>query len=363
MRRKHFLILMLTAVMLLTSSCALMPEEEVIRTAPLIREYVSAEYELAAVERDDLISTEKLSARYVPVQQKSLGFSVTDEYVDQILVKVGDFVEKGQLVAQLRVEDIERQIESVNRNLELMEIRIAHFEQQCDLELRRMEIQNANLSSREQQEALAEREQQFAASRKELADALEIEQLQMETLQEKLEERQIFAPFSGTITYVRDYEEGDVSSYAQVAVIIADSTMTLFRAETKNWDVFHEGDQYEIVVSGETMNLEVIDDDSLGIAPQEKKPGQKAYVYFQLLEPNFSLEEGDYGTIEAELERRENVLCVPSDAVAAAGDKWLVYYLREDGMKSYKEVEIGLTVGKKTEIVSGLTEGEFIIVS
>ena len=39
----------------------------------------------------------------------------------------------------------------------------------------------------------------------------------------------------------------------------------------------------------------------------------------------------------------------------------IVYYQDANGLKAYKEVEIGLTADGMVEIVSGLTEGESII--
>jgi hypothetical protein len=62
------------------------------------------------------------------------------------------------------------------------------------------------------------------------------------------------------------------------------------------------------------------------------------------------------------LDERLNVLYVPAKAVSTANDEPIVYYLREDGMKAYKYVEPGVTINNRTEIISGLTEGESVIV-
>ena len=95
MRRKLliFSVMLVSATML--SSCALLPEEEEIRTAPVVREYAQEVYETVKVARGDLVSTERVSARYVPVQKASLAFQLLDEYVDKVLVQVGERVEEG----------------------------------------------------------------------------------------------------------------------------------------------------------------------------------------------------------------------------------------------------------------------------
>jgi len=361
MRGKYWILAAVLAAVGALSGCSLLPEQEVVRTAPVIRDYQKLAYDLAIVERGDLVRTERVSAKYVPVQKESLTFPLTGEYVDRMLVQVGDYVEKGQLLGQQRVEEIEKAIAVSKSAVRELELKLANEDALHEIELQRVEIRMESAGGKALEDALQKAEEDFAASRRVLEDQLAVEKLTLETLSEELAERQLRAPFSGTVTYVRDYDEGHRSAYAEVAVTLADSTMTLFRADTKQWPYFHAGDVHQIEVGDEFYTLEVLDETSLGLKPQQKQDGKKAYVYFALTEPNPALEEDDSGTIELELERRENVLHVPSGAVMEAGDKFLVYYENEDGIKAYKEVEVGATIGKRTEITGGLVEGELII--
>ena len=41
----------------------------------------------------------------------------------------------------------------------------------------------------------------------------------------------------------------------------------------------------------------------------------------------------------------------------------IVYYVQENGLKTYKDVTTGLETDGKVEIIDGLTEGEYVIVS
>lgn len=361
MRGKYWILAAALTAAGTLSGCSLLPEQEVVRTAPVIREYQKDAYEMARVERGDLVKTERVSAKYVPVQKESLTFPLTGEYVDRMLVQVGDFVEKGQLLGQQRVDDIEKAIEQSESAVRELELKLVNADALHEIELQRVEIRMESAGRKALEEALHKVEDDFAASRRLIEDQLTVEQMNLASFREDLAERQIRAPFSGTVTYVRDYDEGHRSAYAEVALTLADSTMTLFRAETKLWPSFHVGDVHRIEVDDEFYSLEVVDEASLGLEPKERKEGKKGYVYFALTEPNPALEEGDSGTIDLEMDRRENVLHVPSGAVMEAGDKFLVYYENEDGIKAYKEVEVGATIGKRTEILSGLVEGELII--
>lgn len=361
MGRKHLRLLALLACASTLSSCALLPQEEAIRTAPVLREYEQETYETATVLRGDLIHTDRVSAKYVPVQKQSVAFPLLGEYVDQIFVQAGDSVSEGQLLGQLELGDLQENIAAVKDEIAELELRISFLEQEYELALRRHDIETENSDRESAAKSLLALEEQFDDRRQSLNDQLSLKNITLTDLEKKLTQRQIRAPFAGTVTYVRDYDPGHITAYAETAVTIADSTVTLFRAETRNWNAFEMGGIYNITVGNDNMSLEVVSEESLGIEAREKVADKKAYVYFRLTEPNPGLEEGDHGTIELELDRRENVLYVPSNAVKAAGDMYLVYYQREDGMKGYKEVEPGITIGKFTEIISGLEEGEEII--
>ena len=105
MRAKYLII---PALLLLLSGSELLPEEEALRTAPLIETYANEQVYGVAVERGDLILTESVSCRYVPVQTAKLSFALGGEYIDRLFVEAGDVVGKGQLLGRLRLTDLER---------------------------------------------------------------------------------------------------------------------------------------------------------------------------------------------------------------------------------------------------------------
>ena len=69
------------------------------------------------------------------------------------------------------------------------------------------------------------------------------------------------------------------------------------------------------------------------------------------------------GTLTLTLDTREDVLYVSADAISSAEGRSFVYYIDEQGMRRMQEVEVGLETGKLTEILSGLDEGDEIILS
>jgi multidrug efflux pump subunit AcrA (membrane-fusion protein) len=75
------------------------------------------------------------------------------------------------------------------------------------------------------------------------------------------------------------------------------------------------------------------------------------------------MEVEDIGSITVSLGSRQNVLAVPSKAISHVGDQTVVYYLDEDGLRTYKPIETGFVANGMTEILSGLEEGEIVIVN
>ena len=70
---------------------------------------------------------------------------------------------------------------------------------------------------------------------------------------------------------------------------------------------------------------------------------------------------GASGTIQFTLDERKQVLTVPLKAVHEAGGESYVYVLGEGNMREVKWIETGLVGDTNVEVLSGLTEGEKVI--
>ena len=361
MNKKLRLAALLVLACALFSSCTLLPEEETVRTAPVIRTYQRPEYELVEVQRGDLIQTAKITCRYVPVQTVSIPFELAGEYVDRMMVQVGDIVQEGQLLGQLQLGNLEERIESCTQNIAELELRMKHLEKTYALDQRRLDITHAQADPMTRKEAADDLLENFEKQSAQLLDSLRLQNLELSELQKELSERQIHAPFAGTITYVREYKDGEQSQHGSRAVTLVDSTMSLFRTDTEHWNRFKPGDTYDILVDKELYAAVVTDEETLGIPAEEKVEGKRASVYFVLTQPAFELDDDSYGSIEITLAEHLNVLHVPSSAVSASNEQPIVYFKREDGTKGFKPVETGVTLNRRTEILSGLVEGESII--
>jgi len=82
-----------------------------------------------------------------------------------------------------------------------------------------------------------------------------------------------------------------------------------------------------------------------------------------LKETAYDLKAKDSGKTTIITALRENVLSVPKNAVSTINGEPVVYIPDENGLKTYRKVEPGLYGDQRVEILSGLQEGERVVIN
>lgn len=360
MKGKRWLAGGLIAGCVLLGGCSLLPAQETRRTAPLLRETAAEDFTLTYVTRGDLRLTKKISCTYVPIRKESLSFAVNGEFVDEMYVKAGDAVKKGQLLGQLRLDGVNDRIEECEYTIRTLKLRLSQQEEARALALERADArfggdEAARRSARDAVNA------DYDARRQSVEDSLGIQTLRLETLKKQKAQRQLFSPIDGTVTYVKQYKESSITSETERAVTVVDSTMSLFMANTEYWDALPVGTQVTITVSKAEYAATVADEAALGLPVTAHTPGEKGTLYFTLDQPALELEDNDRGSMTITLDGRDDVLMVNKKAISRAAGETIVYYQDAEGMKTYKPVELGLYADGYYEVLSGLSEGEAVI--
>ena len=349
------------AVCLLLSACQLLPPEERYEKAPVISSYQKEQWEFVYVRRGDMVLSKIISCTYMPVQTQTLSFEKADARFDTMFVSVGERVQKGQLLAQLDITGIYEQIEDCTLQIRKLNMQIAAVEENCGLELERVKILLSEASQQELQAQLEQVQARFDLQKQPLTDELELLNMQLADCQAKLESRQIRAEIDGIVTYTRSIRQGDRVVAGDKMIVIEDSTSSTFCADSRFWQYFQPGQEHTIVIDDTQYIAVVVSESDLNIPETDKVEGAYGLTYFQLTEQVPYLEDGVRGTVTLELDCRESVLMVPEAAINYLKGKTVVYYEDENGIKAYKEVEVGLVADDMAEILSGVAEGERII--
>lgn len=358
---RYFKIVLACLLCTMLCACALLPQEEVRRSAPLLRETASENFKLSYVTRGDLEQTKKLSCTYVPLQTASVKFGVSGEYVDEIYVKVGDTVKKGDLLGQLRMDGVDEKIENLNFEISKAKLNKAHLEEDRILALERQRVLYAK-DAKALAEAILSINESYDNSLRSYDDSLELMQMELEKLKADKKLRQLISPIDGTVTYARKYQASSLSDENERAITVADASMSLFSANTENWDMLNVGDRVTITCKKVDYEAIVADETALGLEKIEREAGKRSIVYFTLATPAFDLEDNAKGTLTLVLDSRYDVLLVPQDAISTANGETICYVRDAEGMKTYKKVKLGLNANRYYEVIEGLVEGEEVIV-
>ena len=362
MKRFFLLNIFIALLAISMSSCVWLPEEPELPAAPLVRSYTPEPYLVERVTRGDIIQDHQIKVTYTPLHTESLSFIVSGEAIGSIFVSAGDTVQAGDLLIELSLGDIPEQLSEARRQLDVWRLQLTYWEENRLLALSRQEIEGQELDEQAWEIALQALKEQIDEQKQRLEAQIDIQKKKIAELESQYDQRRLLAGISGLVTSMKPIKEGDISVAREVLLEIADPTALAFRADTGFWSFFHESDPFVLTINDQEYEATVISEESLGLAPQERKEGQTAPVYFTLARPVPIFERGQTGTLTIVFDRRENVLTLPAEAVVSIGGEPIVY-LETDGLQSVRKIRTGLEAGGMVEILGGLSEGDSVILA
>lgn len=342
------------ALPFLLTACQFFPAEEELPAAPIIRSYEAEEYAQTVVLRGDLFLNKKIQCEYMPTKEDRLSFSLGGEYIDRIYVVKGQQVQAGELLAELVQDDLPEQIVSQEYEIQVLEARKSHLIENLELELSLLKYQEASVIR------INDTKEQYQKQMQEIEDSLYIQKLRLEELKTELKNRQICAGMDGTVTSVRTVEAGQRSVEGRTMITVADMDTTAFTVKGDDAKYFPVGTEVVITFNGKEYAAVSVEATDLGLP--EPVEGATAIAYLRLDQPDPTLEAGNRGMIEITLEARYDVLYLNKKAIKTADNKNFVYVLDENGLKVMQDVTVGLISGGFAEIVSGLAEGDSVII-
>jgi HlyD family secretion protein len=356
---------------------------------------------IASVERGNIarsvVATGKIEPRaVVEVKSKASGI------VKKILVEYGDTVRQGQVLAELDKEELQARLREARANLQAAEA--AEEAAHAALEKNRVEAEGPDIpflksamerARRMQKEGLiavnvvedAEKAYQLALNKQMTANRLlavnraEITRAKaqvsqataiVERAEEDLRNSTITSPIEGLVLS-RDVEIGDAVS----SILVLGSQATLIFTLGDVSDVFVRGkvDQADIgkVYLGQPARIVVesfrdkkFDGKVYKISPLgvEKDNVTTFEVQVSIRNPGQQLKANMSANAEIILEEKQNVLLIPEAAIVYDKDRKATVEVpdstNEKGRRKMP-VTLGISNGVKTELASGLNQGQKVI--
>ena len=135
---------------------------------------------------------------------------------------------------------------------------------------------------------------------------------------------------------------------------------SVFIASTAFYEYFTPGEEVTVVSDGVEYSTVYTEASELGLEDKIDGIGNKL-VYFVITGTEAPTDSKARGTVSLYIDSRKDVLMLPKRAVFTVDGRHMVFYQDDSGVKSAKEVQCGLEANGYIEIVSGLDEGDCVI--
>ena len=356
---------------------------------------------IAKVTRGDVARSVVATGKIQPITKVEVK-SKASGIVEKLYVDINYVVKKGQQLAQLDQEEIQAQVAAQRAQLASAEANVATLQANIeqdkvnaaapDLPMykatldRNLQMQKEGIVSRQVLDdankdylaALTRRDSSKAqigvdaAKLKQARAQVQQSQASLKQLEEQLGYTTIVAPMDGVILS-RDVEIGDAVS----SILVLGSTATLVMTEGDTTEVYVQGkvDEADIahVYMGQPARIKVEsfrDRPFYGkvtkIAPMgvEKDNVTTFEVRVSINNPGGELKANMTANAEILMDEHKGVLTVPENAVSYDNQKNAFVQIPDKEQKEgwrKVSVKVGLSNGSATEIISGLKEGDQVV--
>ncbi len=351
---------------------------------------VSYEKTLYPVERGPIAEKYKLEGVVTPRIQDILFFR-SSGYISRVPFKGGDQVKKGDILAELQIDDLLNQLQQAEIDMEVAqanlenrqkerEFAIARAEHQ--VEIARLALDQVNASGgnkyqvgmAEENLALAQLGLQQASAQVNTYDeqAVKRTQLIVDRLNALISERQIIAPYDG-ILFKHNLKPGEAVEAFDPVITIGDPSELVIRTRR----VFELVNKLNKDTEA-TFTIQADDETSYpliflpsfaptSVSEEETENDQTTqqggdFFYFAMPEPPAPdlIPVGKPVTVIAITGRNEDALLLPSAVIREFGG--LKFVIISEGEKQRRvEVTTGLVENEVVEIIGELKEGDLIV--
>ena len=356
---------------------------------------------LAKVEKGDLAKSVVATGKVTPITKVEVK-SKASGIVKNLLVDYGDHVKKGQLLAQLDKVEIEAQVAQSRAALEAAQANLTSS--QADFERAKVDAEGPDVPvfKRAYDRATgmakdgvvsasalddAQKNYEMALNKQNVSKAqvtvlkakiaqaaaqVAQDQANLKQLDEQLSYTDIISPIDG-IVLSRDVEMGDAVS--SILVLGSSATLVMTLGDTSEVYVKGKVDESDIgkVYLGQRARIKVesfkdktFDGKVTKISPMgvEKDNVTTFEVRVSIQNPGGELKAEMTANAEIILEEHKNVLQIPEGAILYDKDKKASVEIPDPKGKEGKDkvaVNIGISNGAKTEVLSGLKEGDQVV--
>ena len=342
---------------------------------------------VAKVSRKSLGRSLTLSSELVPFQEIDV-YAKESGYVRKLNVDYGSRVKEGDVMAVLEIPELEFQLQQDDAATKAASDQITHAQHelsrvQAQGKVLHLEYQRLNSVAKSKPGLVAQQEVDDAEGKDLAAQAqVEASQSSLEAAQSQLalakakrqhdqalfDYSKITAPFAGVVTQ----RFANYGTLMQAGTSSSTQAIPLVRLS--------EDDKFRLVIpvpESYVRYIRVGDPVAVSVPSQNRSfPGKVTRFSVDVKEetrtmhtevdvpnPNHVLIPGLYAEATITLEDKNDTLSIPLQAVDHSGDKTSVYVASPSGKLETRTVTLGIQTATDAEVLSGVKEGELVVVS
>jgi RND family efflux transporter MFP subunit len=337
------------------------------------------------VRRVPLSNTLAIAGEFLPYQEVELHAKVAG-YIRNINVDIGDRVHKGQVLAVLEIPELVAQLQAASASVRHSQDEITHAQNEVSrAEADHEAVHAAATRLRQASEArpglIAEQELDDATAKDRSTEAqvesaksalsasrqqLEISQADRQHFAALSEYSRITAPFDGVVTW-RYADTGSLiqagTSNVSSAPVVKLSQVNVLRLRIPVPESLaasvHDGESADIRVKAtdEHFSGKIIrSTDSLDRSTRTMQ------VEVDVPNQDYKLTPGMYADVSLRIQNDPNALTLPLQAINRGEDKTLVLAVNSQNVVEEREIHTGIEGSDRIQILSGLNEGDRVIV-
>ena len=291
----------------------------------------------------------------VEAWQEAPIYARVNGYLKSWLVDIGAHVEKGQLLAEIDTPDLDQQLAQAQSQEVLAQKSLALAK---DTNARYQELLKQGVVS----QLDADTQSTSQATNQANADAYAAN---LRYLQQEVAFKRVTAPFSGIIT-ARNVNVGDLitannTSFAMFHVEQTDPLRVYLRVPQEEATNIAMGQTFDVQVGAEsaktypgkvTSSSDAVSPDSLTMLVELQVDNSKNEIL-----------PGSYATIRVPTTVLGKILILPDNTLIFRGTSLKVAVVNADNVVQLRDVKVGRDFGIQSEILSGVTEVDKVIVN
>lgn len=359
MKKKYILLIVVLVIVLIAAltlrSCSRGKQSEA------VIQQEKTPVEVVEAVKGDIASTVLISGKLKALHEVNVVPKFPGK-VSKVMVEMGDWVNKGDVLFTLDDEDALIQLKQAEAAISMAE---ANYRQNKEMvENAQRDLERSEKLYEEGAISLQMLEQIRASASDAAVEVLEAQLKQAQAgydmAANQYDNTKVTSPIDGIVSYI-EVDTGEMVSSAVPAAVVVDMSKVTLEGSIGENLVNKVSSSGQVDVRVHAAGNEIFKGEVKAVSPAAHQMTGLYGVKIEIDNSQSLIKPGMFAEVELVKESKEDVIQVPKAAIIAQNGDKLVYVV-EDGKAVLRKVGLGIGNAYKVEITNGVNDGEEVIV-